>query len=110
MTTERTNKQSNMITKQFTPKKTVCKVTFKVPAEWATSEVSVVGDFNDWDKAANVLEMKSGAWETTVRLTPGNEYKFRYFIDGERWENDDNADGYVANEFGTDDSLLIVEA
>jgi 1,4-alpha-glucan branching enzyme len=95
-----------MITKQFTPKKTICKVTFKVPADWAKEEVALVGDFNNWDPKANLLEKKNGAWEATVKLDPNAEYKFRYFIDGSKWENDDQADAYVSNEFGTDDSLL----
>lgn len=99
-----------MITKQFTPKKTVCKVTFKVPADWAQSEVALVGDFNGWDPKANKLEKKNGAWETTIRLEPGTETRFRYFIDGKTWANDDAADAYVSNEYGSDDSLLKIDA
>jgi 1,4-alpha-glucan branching enzyme len=99
-----------MVNKEFTPKKTVCKVTFKVPADWAANEIALVGDFNEWDAKANSLTMKNGSWETTLRLAPSAEYKFRYFIDGERWENDDQADAYVTNEFGTEDSVLIIEA
>lgn len=97
-----------MLKKQFTPKRTICRVTFRVPEEWAQEEVSVVGDFNDWDPEANPMEKKNGAWETLVRLKPESEYRFRYFIDGERWENDDAADDYVANEFGTEDSVLKI--
>lgn len=99
-----------MITKQFTPKRTVCKVTFKVPADWAQNEVAVVGEFNDWDAKANLLSLKNGSWEATVRLNPSTEYKFRYFVDGERWVNDDAADAYAANEFGTEDSVLKIGA
>lgn len=98
-----------MITKEFTPKKTICKVTFQLPADWAASEVILVGDFNDWNATTNKLERKNGNWETTLRLRPGTESRFRYFIDGQRWENDDKADGYVFNEYGTEDSLLIIE-
>lgn len=97
-----------MITKEFTPKRTVCKVTLSVPAEWAKKEIAVAGDFNDWDTKAEKLEKKNGFWKTTLRLKPDNEYKFKYYIDGERWENDDAADKYVPNEFGTEDSLVIV--
>ncbi len=97
-----------MITKEFTPKRTICKITFQVPAEWAENEIAVVGDFNDWDPTANKLARKNGNWETTIRLKPETDAKFRYFIDGSRWENDDQADGYEANEYGTEDSLLKV--
>jgi len=97
-----------MIQKTFTPKRTICRVTFKIPSDWASESVSVVGDFNDWDPEANKLEQKNGAWETLVRLKPENEYKFRYFIDGESWKNDDAADAYEPNEYGTEDSVLKI--
>ena len=97
-----------MITKQFTPKRTVCKVTFSIPVEWAESEVFVAGDFNDWDPSTDKLTKKNGAWETTLRLKPETDYSFRYFIDGEKWENDDAADDYVANEYGTENSVVKV--
>jgi hypothetical protein len=29
-------------------------------------------------------------------------------LDGERWENDREADGYAPNDFGTDDSIVEV--
>lgn len=97
-----------MLEKNFTPKRTTCKVTFKVPEEWARENVSVVGDFNGWDKEAVKLEKKKNVWETTVRLKPKTETRFRYFIDNERWENDEQADAYIPNEFGTEDCLLRV--
>jgi 1,4-alpha-glucan branching enzyme len=98
-----------MITKDFTLKRTVCKVTFALPADKATNSVSLVGDFNNWDTNANKLELKNDQWLTTIRMTPGSEYRFRYFIDEQTWENDDQADGFVANDFGTEDSLIKVD-
>ncbi|MEX0680927.1 MAG: isoamylase early set domain-containing protein [Balneolales bacterium] len=97
-----------MVKKIFTPKRTVCKVTFRVPENWAHKEVSVVGDFNEWDTEANKLDRKKGVWETTLRLTPERKYRFRYLLDGERWANDDSADGYASNPYGTEDSLLVI--
>lgn len=97
-----------MITKEFTPKRTVCKVTLSLPAEWAEKEVAVAGEFNDWEVGPAKLEKKKDAWTTTLRLKPENEYKFKYYIDGERWENDDAADKYVPNEFGTEDSVVSI--
>ncbi|MBD3617570.1 MAG: isoamylase early set domain-containing protein [Gracilimonas sp.] len=97
-----------MITKEFTPKRTVCKAMLALPEEWAKNEVSVAGDFNDWDKNSDHLEKKKGKWSITLRLKPENEYRFKYFIDGERWQNDDAADKYVPNEFGTEDSVIVV--
>lgn len=96
-----------MLQKEFTPKRTVCKVTFAIPAEWAEKNVKLVGDFNDWDQSADALKKKKDKWETTLRLKPESEYRFKYVLDGERWENDDAADSYIPNEFGTEDSLLV---
>lgn len=97
-----------MITKQFTPKRTVCKVTLSIPGEWASEEVAVAGEFNDWDTSAVKMEQKNGKWETTLRLKPENEYSFKYYIDGQKWENDDAADRYIPNEFGTENSVVSV--
>ncbi|MDR9418234.1 isoamylase early set domain-containing protein [Gracilimonas sp.] len=97
-----------MISKEFTPKRTVCKVTLSLPAEWAEKEVAVAGDFNDWDVESEKLEKKEGSWTTTLRLKPENEYNFKYFVDRKRWENDDAADKYVSNSFGTENSVVVV--
>lgn len=98
-----------MITKDYTPKRTVCKVTFALPAYKAASSVSLVGDFNDWNRNANKLELKNDHWSTTIRMTPGDEYRFRYFIDELTWDNDDQANGYVTNNFGSQDSIVKVD-
>lgn len=97
-----------MLNKTYTPKRTVCKVTFSLPQEWASSEVKLVGDFNNWDTEADELEKKKGKWVITKRLKPENDYRFKYLIDGEVWKNDDSADTYTPNEFGTEDSVVEV--
>lgn len=97
-----------MLTKEFTPKRTVCKVTFSIPAEWAEKDVQLVGDFNDWDEDSDALKKTGDKWEITVRLKPESTYRFKYLIDAEKWVNDDAADEYVANIFGTEDSVVII--
>lgn len=97
-----------MIKKQFTPKRTICKVTFQIPKDWADREAAVVGDFNEWNTETDKMTEKKNSWETTLRLTPEREYRFRYLLDGESWANDDSADGYAANPYGTEDSLLVI--
>ena len=77
-----------MLAKKFTPKRTVCKVTFSVPSEIVNEEVAIAGDFNDWDPTSTKLEQKNGEYKTELRLKPNSEYKFKYLIDGEVWEND----------------------
>jgi 1,4-alpha-glucan branching enzyme len=97
-----------MLKKTFTPKRTICKVTFSIPGEWAEKSVHLVGDFNDWDKQSDSLEKKKDKWEVTMRLKPENTYRFKYLIDGERWANDDAADSYITNDFGSEDSVVEV--
>lgn len=97
-----------MIKKEFTPKRTVCKVTLTLPDDWAEKEVAVAGDFNDWDTKAQKLKKTKNGWTTTLRLKPENEYKFKYLVDREHWVNDDAADKYVPNEFGTEDSVVVI--
>ncbi len=97
--------------KQYLKKNSVCKVTFSLPKEaaGAARRVSLVGDFNQWNKdAAPMKRLKNGSFTTTVALESHREYHFRYFLDGERWENDWNADKYVPNHHGSDDSVVIV--
>ena len=43
-------------------------------------------------------------------LPPGRAYRFRYLLDGHRWENDWDADAYVPNGFGSDDSVVDLTA
>ena len=104
-----THSGTTMISKDYTPKRTVCKVTFSLPADMAASSVALVGDFNNWDTNANKLELKNDQWHTTVRMNPGTEARFRYFIDGQTWANDEQADSFVANEFGTEDSVVKID-
>ena len=68
----------------------------------------VAGEFNEWDKTAHPLTArKGGRFSCTISLPVGSEFRFRYWVDGERWENDWDADKYVPNEFGTEDSMIV---
>jgi hypothetical protein len=49
---------------------------------------------------------RDGSFSAAITLDAGREYRFRYFLDNERWENDWNADRYEVNEFGTEDSVV----
>ena len=51
---------------------------------------------------------KDGNFKASVTLKAGKQYRFRYLLDGDRWENDWQADAYVPNDFGTDDSIVKV--
>jgi len=98
--------------KQYLKKRSSCKVTFRLPKEAApTAEmVAVVGDFNDWDRNGTQMQkLKSGDFKTTLELPCNKEFRFRYLIDADQWENDWAADKYLPNEYGDDDSVVVIE-
>jgi hypothetical protein len=98
-------------TKQYLKRVSKCKVTFRLPKEAAPNaqRIMIVGDFNKWDTTKTPMKrLKSGNFMATLDLYSNREYRFRYLIDGTRWENDWQADKYVPNSFGSDDSVVIV--
>jgi 1,4-alpha-glucan branching enzyme len=98
------------LTKKFLKSKPVCKVTFKLEAEEAKTAKTalLLGDFNDWNpKKGKMTKLKSGAFTTTLDLTTGQEYAFRYKIDGSTWINDDAADKYVASGVSLEENSVV---
>lgn len=103
-----------MLKKAYSKTKPVCKVTFSLPIEAApdAEKVFVLGDFNDWN-AQEAPEMKKtqSHFEATIELAAGRRYEFRYLIDGKRWENDWDADGYEPSPFaGIANSIIVLDA
>ena len=84
-------------------------VTFTLPAEVGAGDVALCGDFNGWTTGPIPLIRDSDNWQVTIPLAPGNSYRYRYLLDGERWENAWQADRYEPNPFGSDDSVIIVD-
>lgn len=98
-----------MLKKSYTPTGNFCKVTFKLPAEVNAETAYLVGEFNNWDSATHPMKkLKDGSFSLTVSLPADKAYRFRYLLDGVHWENDWAADTYVANEHGSDDSLVKI--
>lgn len=96
-----------MLTKTWNPEKRRYDVLFDLPAELEIDHAAVVGGFNDWDPSANPMRQDGdGRWAATISLQPGSAHRFRYHLGEDRWENDWNADDYVANEFGGSDSVV----
>jgi hypothetical protein len=85
-------------------------VIFTLPAAVPAESVALCGDFNDWSADATPLELGSdGYWRVAVALQPGCSYRYRYLINGKRWENAWDADGYVPNAYGGTDSVVAVK-
>ncbi len=99
------------IKKQYLKTKPVCKTTFILEKDAVNSakNVFLVGEFNDWDPQATPLKKsKTGEFKVTIELESGKEYQFRYLVDGSVWQNDWNADKYIAGPFGDDNSVVIL--
>ncbi len=98
-------------TKQYFNGGLTCRVTFRLPFEAAADarKVTIAGDFNKWDKTCMPMkQVTRGDYLITIDLQSNREYRFKYLIDDHSWENDWYADRYVANEFGSDDSVVSV--
>jgi 1,4-alpha-glucan branching enzyme len=87
----------------------VCRVIFAVMPEGNVQTVAVCGEFNGWDPTAHPMKrQKDGRFALTLSLATGQTYRFRYLLDGARWENDPTADAYVPNPYGSEDSVIRV--
>ena len=98
-----------MLKKKFFKTKPTCDVTFELPKNIEAKSVSVVGDFNEWDESANPLRKTKGVWKTTLKLEQDREYQYRYFVNGEEWHNDWEADKYVPNPYSGDNSVVVID-
>jgi len=97
------------IKKKYLESRNICEVTFRLLSEASRGarKVSVVGDFNNWEKEATPLaKQENGDFIITLELDAGKEYRFRYLIDGHRWENDWHADKYVKSPYDAEDSVV----
>ena len=98
-----------MIKKEYSKTGRACKVTLELPAEVGAKTASILGEFNEWSGEATPMKRrKDGSFTATVSLKPGNQYRFRYLLDGEHWTNDDQADAYLPNQYGSEDAVLSV--
>ena len=83
------------------------EVTFRMPPLDNVVELYLCGDFNDWQVKGVPLSLESdGTWAATLVLDAGKSYRFRYYDNQDCWHNDYEADAYVSNDFGSDDSVL----
>ena len=93
--------------KSYSKTGTSCRVNFELPAEVKAKKIALVGDFNEWNpKAHPMKQKKDGSYYATVYLTSGQTYRYRFLLDGKRWENDWDAEKYEPNDHGTEDSVI----
>ena len=97
--------------KVFSKTATKAKVTFTLPSKAVNGgkDVTVVGEWDGWnvEKAIPMKKFKN-EYRAVVELNTGRNWEFRYLIDNSTWENDWAADGYVANPFGFENSVVTL--
>lgn len=100
-----------MLNKAYMADGTSCIVTFTLTSDVGAETACLTGDFNNWNETACIMTRKpDGSFETSLKLECGRTYRFRYLLDGSRWENDWAADRYAPNGLGDDDSIVSIGA
>ncbi|CAM2770664.1 isoamylase early set domain-containing protein [Vibrio mytili] len=94
-----------MLKKRFFKTKDEVEVTFELDKQQWKS-VKIAGDFNDWQPEPMKLVKTSGQFKFKTRLPKEQNIQFRYLLDESDWENDPQADAYVPNGLGSDNSVV----
>lgn len=78
--------------------------------ERSAGEVSLVGDFNDWEVGATPLtRLPNGLWTATVPLVPGR-HVYAYVLDGTLFVADPRAPKAGDADYGREGSVVMVFA
>jgi chromosome partitioning protein len=89
------------------PRKISEGVLFSLDVSQART-VAVTGEFTNWSKEGVPMQKdgSDGLWKVVLDIKPG-EYEYRFIVDGV-WIRDPGNRDYIRNEFGQENSLLIV--
>jgi 1,4-alpha-glucan branching enzyme len=83
------------------------RVRFRLEAPHK-QQVALVGDFNSWNtKKHPMKETSAGFWEKVVVLPTGT-YEYKFYID-DQWVVDPINANHRTNEYGTRNSVIVVE-
>ncbi len=98
-----------MLKKNYTKSGKICRVTFKYNNSEGSQNASLVGEFNKWSlQESPMKKLKDGSLSVTLSLQAGTSYQFRYVLDGNTWVNDMQADGYLPNQYGEENSVITI--
>ena len=82
-------------------------VTFSYqPLIGGKHEVFLSGDFNNWSKTETLMKEINGIYETILYLKKG-KYAYKFIVDGQ-WLTDENADQFIGDGFGGQNSIIFV--
>ncbi|NLA75274.1 MAG: glycoside hydrolase [Deltaproteobacteria bacterium] len=90
-----------------TKKRKKRRVTFSLTAPGVMG-VCLTGSFNNWNLDSHHMKQGSdGVWTRTVIIPPGT-YEYKYLVGGEWWHDPLNQN-VAYNEYGTLNSVIVVE-
>jgi len=72
-------------------------------------QVEIAGSFTGWKKIPLESKNRSGYWEVTIDLPPG-EHSFAYILNGSRKIADPTVPASEPDDFGGENSILYAEA
>ena len=94
-----------MISKRYFKTKNEVEVTFQAPA-WVEHTAEVVTEATGWQPVAmRRSDRGRGPFRAKIRIPKNATIQFRYRLDG-RWENDEAADDYWPNDFGSHNGVV----
>jgi len=83
------------------------RITFSLFTTGA-KDVRLAGTFNNWDINKHHMKINdNGVWTKTVIIPPGT-YEYKFLVDDE-WCHDYANDHVTHNEYGTLNSIIVVE-
>jgi len=71
-------------------------------------KIEIAGSFTNWQRIPLQPDGSTGYWEITLEIPPG-EYAFSYILDGDRILPDPTVPTREKDDFGTVNSILVVE-
>ncbi|MEO5647323.1 MAG: isoamylase early set domain-containing protein [Chitinophagaceae bacterium] len=96
-----------MVQKTYFKTKDYCKVKFVLNLENAET-VEILGLNSDWENSIIMSKKKDGSFSCDVSLAKNAEHEFKYRVNETEWINDQDADVLKPNEFGGQNSVIIL--
>lgn len=98
-----------MLRKNYSKTGKICRVTFKYKNPENAEVAALAGEFNSWSLQENPMKkLRGGSFSVTLSLQAGNSYPFRYVLNGDLWRNDEDANSYLPNKYGEENSVVVV--
>ena len=72
-------------------------------------QIEIAGSFTNWQRVPLQPAGSTGYWEITLEVPPG-EHAFSYILDGDKILTDPTISVKEEDDFGTINSILVVEA